>query len=139
MPHDGLTGRSKRAHNQPSACRNAGAAEVTVMSKRDPEWEPVVGTPQAVANPGGMLQPEADRPAANDRLDQLPDFENDELRGVSQESGAGVLSEGGTARETGQASGTDRPAGEDLDSPAAGQAILPLPLVGEEERNGNMG
>src|SRR5689334_19010394 len=100
MRRTGLTGRSQRPRNHPPPCRNAGATEVTVMSKRDPEWEPVVGTPQAVANPDGMLQPDINPPPANDRLDQLPDFENDELRGVSQESGAGVLSEGGTARET---------------------------------------
>src|SRR6476619_4275456 len=121
MPRTGVTDRSKRARKEPQSRRNAGATEVTVMSKRDPEWEPVFGTPQAVANPGGMLQPDTGQSTGNARLDQLPDFENDELRGVSQESGAGVLSEGGTARETGQASGTDRPAGEDLESPAAGQ------------------
>jgi hypothetical protein len=108
------------------------------MSERDPEREPVFGTPQAVSNPGGMLQADTDQPAGNDRLDQLPDFENDELRGASQQ-GAGVLSEGGTARETGQASGTDRPAREDLESPAVGERILPLPIVGQEERDNTAG
>jgi hypothetical protein len=108
------------------------------MSKRDPEWEPVFGTPQAVANPGGMLRPDTDQTTGSERLDQLPDFENDELRGASQE-GAGILSQGGTARETGQASGAGRPAGEDLETPAAGERILPLPIVGQDERNDTTG
>jgi hypothetical protein len=108
------------------------------MSKNDPEWEPTFGTPQAVANPGGMLTPETDQPTGNDRLDQLPDFENDELRGASQE-GAGVLSQGGTAQETGQASGTDRPTGEDLEQPSLAEQVLPLPMLTEEERRENRG
>ena len=108
------------------------------MSKRDPEWEPVFGTPQAVANPGGMLRPDTDQTTGSDRLDQLPNFENDEMRGASQE-GAGILSQGGMARETGQASGTAHPPGEDLETPASGGLILPLPIVGQEERNDTTG
>jgi hypothetical protein len=103
------------------------------MSERDPEWEPPFGTPQAVANPGDMIQPDIDQPTGDDRLDQLPDFENDELRGASQ-VGGGILSQGGTAKETGQASGTDRPSGEDLRSATAPGSILPLLIVGEEDR-----
>ena len=102
------------------------------MSERDPEWEPAFGTPQAVSNPGGLLQPDIDQPAENDRVAQLPDFENDELRGAN-ETGGGVLSQGGTARETGQASGTDRPAREDLGAPLAAASVLPIPLVSGEE------
>jgi len=108
------------------------------MSERDPEWEPAFGTPQAVSNPGGMLQPDTDGSAQNERVAQLPDFENDELRGAS-ETGAGVLSQGGTARETGQASGTDRPGGEDLGAPLAAATVLPIPLVSTEERNDERG
>jgi hypothetical protein len=108
------------------------------MSKRDPEWEPVFGTPQAVSNPGGMLRPDADQPTGNERLDELPDFENDELRGASQEGG-GILSQGGTARETGQASGTDQPSGEDLERREAPATMIPLPIVGEEERTRTVG
>ena len=108
------------------------------MSERDPEWEPVFGTPQAVSNPGGMLQPDTDQSAENDRVDKLPDFENDELRGASQQGG-GILSQGGTAQETGQASGTDRPSGEDLDAPLAAATVLPVPLVSADERRDERG
>jgi hypothetical protein len=108
------------------------------MGKNDPEWEPVFGTPQAVANPGGMLQPDTDQPTGNERLDELPDFENDELRGASQEGGE-ILSEGGTARETGEASGTNRPSGDDMEQGTPAETLIPLPIVGEEGRDRNMG
>jgi hypothetical protein len=108
------------------------------MSEPDRDWETPFGTPQSVANPGGILQPDTEQSTGDDRLDQLPDFENDELRGASEE-GAGVLSQGGTARETGQASGMDRPSGEDLETAAVGGRVLPLPIVGSEERNSTMG
>src|SRR3954447_2067938 len=104
----GLTDRSKPAREDLSTRRIAGAAEVREMSEPDRDWETPFGTPQGVANPGGILQPDTQQSTGDDRLDQLPDFENDELRGAS-EQGAGVLSKGGTAQETGQASGTDRP------------------------------
>src|SRR4051794_8487056 len=108
MPPCGGTGPSQRTPRHASGGYEAVASEVIQVSERDPEWEPVFGTPQAVANPGGMIQPDTDGTTGDERLDQLPDFENDELRGASQQ-GAGVLSQGGTATETGQASGMDRP------------------------------
>jgi len=105
------------------------------MSERDPEWEPIFGTPQAVSNPGGMLQPDTEGSAESDRVKELPDFENDELRGASQ-VGGGILSQGGTAQETGQTSGTDREPGEDAGAPLAAAVVLPIPLVTGEEPDG---
>lgn len=66
----------------------------------------------------------------NERLQALPDHEDDHLRGTDDSVGAGVLSAGGTAKETGQSTGDDGIPGEERESEDVDEAVFPLPIVG---------
>jgi hypothetical protein len=55
-------------------------------------------------------------PVEDDRLEKLPEWEDDHARGVDREMGAGVLFVGGTAEDRGEALGVARPPGEEVEA-----------------------
>lgn len=58
------------------------------MVEKDPQWLPPVGLPLAVANPGQDVKLDTGEAAPTDeRLEHLPDFENNSLRGAGQTDG----------------------------------------------------
>jgi hypothetical protein len=54
-------------------------------------------------------------PVEDERIEKLPEWEDDHARGVDREVGAGVLYVGGTAEDRGEAMGVARPSSEELE------------------------
>ena len=105
-----------------------------MANRGDERLEGHAGMPMGVGGLGGMtFTGDREDPGlleGNPRLQELPDHENDHLRGTDDSEGAGVLSEGGTARETGESTADDGTPGEERESEDVDDAVFPLPLVG---------
>jgi hypothetical protein len=103
-----------------------------MADRRNEELSGHAAMPVGVGGLGGMrITGDREDPGLlenNERLEELPDHENDHLRGTDDSQGAGVVSAGGTARETGESSDSDREPGEDRD--AEPKILFPVPVVG---------